>query len=747
MAESSLMNARFKRAATTGLILFSIFGEAYGADQRLTALARLWATVEFFHPRTADPSFDWDSAVVGGLKKVQTANNPAEMREALKPIVAVLQDPVTRVLDAPQSLAHWEANGDLTVRMLPGGVLLIAAEKEAKSVAFNNQVEALAKADAVVFDFRRRRSLQSTFDYSLLARSLSSRPLVAPGQRRRVYPRYNEAAVLVDGGRRIEPAPGARDKRVVFLLGSHTQPPDTALALQANGNARIVVEGSADESQSVETWRVKFPFDVEVQVRSSELVHADGSLGFQPDEVVAAGGLERAVALARTEVQRPSRNAAPPPPLVEARKPWVNVRFEANSSQAAPYPPEGQRLIAGYRLWSMVQLFDPYRGDTREEWDRVLEEFTTPILAAPNAEAYHLAIAEMISRAGDAHAVATSPIITSKLQPLPCPPFGYDMIQGKLVITRVLDVDDVSPGDIIHTIDGRSLEELKQYYARYSCCENASAGRALHGPDGSSVTIVVEGKDGTRRTLKFSRSRANYRVIFPARAGDPVQILPGNIGYVDLERFTASEIDAMLERFRNTNGIIFDLRGTAKFTSWPLAARLTRRPSPVAQQRFQRTVFSPAALLSNTVPEAEKGSNTDPYRDALVTDLVRLPATEHWRYEKPTVALINDWAASSPEISAGILRAATGTKLVGSRTSGAYGVRMIFSLPGGIRGSYTGAGFRLVDGTEAQRVGLQPDIQATPTIQGVRDGRDEVLERALLEFGVKTVVRGVGAAR
>jgi C-terminal processing protease CtpA/Prc len=35
------------------------------------------------------------------------------------------------------------------------------------------------------------------------------------------------------------------------------------------------------------------------------------------------------------------------------------------------------------------------------------------------------------------------------------------------------------------------------------------------------------------------------------------------------------------------------------------------------------------------------------------------------------------------------------------------------------------------DGREFVGVGVVPDIQATPTIQGIRAGRDEVLEAAL----------------
>jgi C-terminal processing protease CtpA/Prc len=35
------------------------------------------------------------------------------------------------------------------------------------------------------------------------------------------------------------------------------------------------------------------------------------------------------------------------------------------------------------------------------------------------------------------------------------------------------------------------------------------------------------------------------------------------------------------------------------------------------------------------------------------------------------------------------------------------------------------------DGRETQRIGIVPDIEVKPTIKGVREGRDELLEKAI----------------
>ena len=61
----------------------------------------------------------------------------------------------------------------------------------------------------------------------------------------------------------------------------------------------------------------------------------------------------------------------------------------------------------------------------------------------------------------------------------------------------------------------------------------------------------------------------------------------------------------------------------------------------------------------------------------------------------------------------------------------------LFHGSGGIRINFSGHDVRWPDGRQLQRVGLTPDIEVYPTIAGIRDGRDEVLDRAVayLETG------------
>ena len=69
--------------------------------------------------------------------------------------------------------------------------------------------------------------------------------------------------------------------------------------------------------------------------------------------------------------------------------------------------------------------------------------------------------------------------------------------------------------------------------------------------------------------------------------------------------------------------------------------------------------------------------------------------------------------------------------VVGSTTAGADGNVSPIPLPGGLRSAMSGIGVFYPDKKPTQRIGIVADINARPTIQGIRSGRDEVLEAAL----------------
>jgi C-terminal processing protease CtpA/Prc len=70
--------------------------------------------------------------------------------------------------------------------------------------------------------------------------------------------------------------------------------------------------------------------------------------------------------------------------------------------------------------------------------------------------------------------------------------------------------------------------------------------------------------------------------------------------------------------------------------------------------------------------------------------------------------------------------------IVGGATAGANGNVAAFVVPGGFRIVFTGMRVTGHDGqTPHHLVGVKPDVPVAPTLAGLREGRDDVLDRAV----------------
>ena len=76
-------------------------------------------------------------------------------------------------------------------------------------------------------------------------------------------------------------------------------------------------------------------------------------------------------------------------------------------------------------------------------------------------------------------------------------------------------------------------------------------------------------------------------------------------------------------------------------------------------------------------------------------------------------------------------RTAPGATVIGSTTAGADGNVSRIALPGGINTMISGIGVYYPNGKETQRVGIIPDLVVKPTIRGIKEGRDELLDKAI----------------
>jgi C-terminal processing protease CtpA/Prc len=185
------------------------------------------------------------------------------------------------------------------------------------------------------------------------------------------------------------------------------------------------------------------------------------------------------------------------------------------------------------------------------------------------------------------------------------------------------------------------------------------------------------------------------------------------------------EFERAFEALRQTRGLIVDIR---RFPGFTVQAALSARLS----NRSVKSAIYEIPIVSG-YDRQEQVWNIGQYE-------VQPDAKAH--YGGPVVVLVNEKTFGGAEDICIHLKNAGRVTFVGGTTAGCNGNRTWLSLPGGGRLWLTGMRVKFGDGSRFQNIGIVPDVPAAPTVEGIRAGRDEVLDK-----GIEVLtehVRGLG---
>ena len=710
---------------------------------RLAAVGRLWSAVELFHPWVPGRPAAWDSALVRSIPAIREARSPGEYAAAVDSMLASLGDPATRVASQanwtpsagdPDPRWRWESGGLLVVRMNNGADFFDMGAQ----MRFDSLAAQFERARTVVLDLRRFSGRGAYPDYawnqSYASNALVRERVQSPPSRSRAHVGWRGLIATagsygshwrISDGLRVSPLSSAAPGRVVALVNADSWVPPVVYGLQARGTAVVIAEGPFTDRQPQLSSLIPIGADQVAQVRTGELVMPDGSWP-RPDTTLVmradadtgaalrvaiavatrSGPLPRATAVARAEL----------PPARPAPAPYATMR-----SPELPW-----RLLAAYRIWSRVEYFAAYRHLLGDRWDRAFEAAIPSFEAAEDSTSYALAVARFYKHLEDTHGFIESPALSAWIGVAP-PPVRVRQIEERPVVTSFLDSTAARAagfeiGDQILAVDGEDAAARQARLASVTCVSNEvqrdfqSASRLLLGADSSIAVVRV--RDARGRTVE---RRALRRVAYwrgmRDRAGPIWKVLPGKLGYVDLERLAPTQVDSMFTALADTRGLIFDMRGYPQGTGWSIAPRLTERVG-VSGATFR-------------TPIAYKPRTNDFRIDEQEIFDQPLPPPRGPLYLKPTVMLVDERTMSQAEHTGLFFSAYNGTTFVGSQTSGANGDITTFTVPADTRLTFSGHDVRHADGRQLQQVGLPITVSSRPTISGLRAGRDEVLEAGI----------------
>lgn len=274
-------------------------------------------------------------------------------------------------------------------------------------------------------------------------------------------------------------------------------------------------------------------------------------------------------------------------------------------------------------------------------------------------------------------------------------------------------------GDIIQSIDGQPVNGLIQDWLPYYSASNDAALyrligiRVTRGPCGNT-SLAVQRNDQLIKVVseRIPRDDISFaNLLSNDRPGEAFQILDEEVAYLKLSNLRASDIAGYIDTAQNMKGLIVDVRGyPSDFVVFELGQRLIQNVTPFAMFTY-RDLNNPGTFVWTDVGAVLQP--IEPNFDGMV------------------VVLVDELTQSQAEYTAMALRAGPSATVIGSTTAGTDGDIAYIPLPGGMRTSISGAGVFYPDGSPTQRIGIVPDVFVTPTVAGIRQGRDEVLERAL----------------
>ena len=407
---------------------------------------------------------------------------------------------------------------------------------------------------------------------------------------------------------------------------------------------------------------------------------------------------------------------------------WLSFPYDdpmIDSSAYTNYPDEFTRLLILCKYWNIINYFNPYNYVLDHPWDSTLLNNVLDIADSPDYISYCSTIKKISADLNDAHVHGLTWSLDYYVFNKYCPEIILRYSQDNYIIVKS-GYEELSEGDIIISVDGKTPSQIEDSLRPYISAGNSSVFRRymciymFRGDFGSLIQIEYQDSLGNNQEFTTERNYIyNNSWLFSYYPNDTLATAKFrkwdcNVGYVNMGVLMSADVDEMYYNLINTSAIIFDIRNYPNGTAWAIADYLY--PNKIYCARF----LIPDTQYPGTYSQVDvdMGYNGNPFS-----------------YLGKVIILCNQETQSQAEYTCMILEAMPNSVIIGSQTAGADGNITYFYLSPEFRAGFTALGVYYPNGDSTQRIGIVPDSVVYITPEGVRQGRDEVLEKALQVAG------------
>ncbi len=368
--------------------------------------------------------------------------------------------------------------------------------------------------------------------------------------------------------------------------------------------------------------------------------------------------------------------------------------------------------------WNVFQHFYPYFDVIETNWEKVLSETLQEVYSNTDKVDFTKTLSKMVAKLEDGHGV----VYGERMYHLP---IRTELIEHDIVITSSND-PKLKIGDIIKKVNGVAAEKVqKEMEKLISGSPQLRKHRALNvfgSTFHSELLKVLIERDGKELSLDVYNNCSNKNIFFNPinnfqyKTVDIKELEPG-IFYVNLLNCSSANFTNQIDKLAKAKSVIYDYRWGGALSLIELIPHLIDTTANSAWWNIPQLVYP----NRKEITYHKTNWSLQPKSPGFTSKSIILTA--------PSVV-------SSGETSMGIIDHYNLATTVGEPTAGCNGNANWIKLPCGYTVMWTGMKVLKHDGTQHHLIGFQPDFPVEKTMQGIKNRKDEVLEKAL-EIAIK----------
>lgn len=393
--------------------------------------------------------------------------------------------------------------------------------------------------------------------------------------------------------------------------------------------------------------------------------------------------------------------------VIEKNAPLLNIDS---------FPNQNERLLCLCQYWNTVEYFFPYKYLTDQKWENVLEEMIGKFKNVSNEKEFELSILELVNKTNDGHSIFKSKntiqFFGTNFFPADTKIINDYAIIKNLPNEKLAVQNNLKKGDIILEINNRKIKDIINEKYKYLNGSNSKAKLRdtyyfLANGTTEKVILKIQRKDSLFENVV---KRYHYDSIFNKMLTlEKYKILENNIGYINMAFLEMKDVDEMMNNLSKTKGIIIDLRNYPKFIPYNLAKRFITKETHCIDI-IEPDLSFPGKFINNKS--------------------IKIKPDKKY-YQNPIILLVNENTQSRAEFSAMLLQSGNNVRTVGSQTAGANGNMTSISISKKHSALISGTGIFYPNGETMQRKGVKIDFIVEETIEGIKEGKDNQLMKAL----------------